>query len=106
MHHGSLFTYLDRNGTALRRFKMNHASVLEAGRSETIGILDPPAPVSEDLWLVFFDPCVTLLRFEKLVFKLLPTDSGFMPSSGTAAYSLLALLHGELIISFSSKLSE
>lgn len=85
---------------------MNQASVLEAGRNETSGILDPTAPVNDDLWLVFLDPGVALLRFEKLVFMLLLTDSGFMPSSEAEAYSLLALLHGELIISFSSKLSE
>jgi hypothetical protein len=39
-------TYLDRNGTALSRFKMNQASVLEAGLKETSGICameSPPA---------------------------------------------------------------
>ena len=35
-------TYLDRNGTALKRLRMNQASVLEAGRSDTSGGATPP----------------------------------------------------------------
>jgi hypothetical protein len=41
--------YLERNGTALSKFKMNHASVLEAGLNDTRG------GVGADPWKSEFD---------------------------------------------------
>lgn len=83
---------------------MNQASVLDAGRNETNGTFGPP--VNDDRWVVFLSPWANAPRFEKLLCKVLPTDSGLIPSSVIAAYSLLALLQGDEIISFSSKLIE
>jgi hypothetical protein len=97
---------LDKKGTALNKFSMNHASVLEAGLSETSGIDDSLPPATIELliaaFLGFDDDCATN------EFSISSVSLTSIPDSVSVkdAYSLLALPQAEVIISLSSKLIE